>query len=54
MFRWPWKANTDAMLDALPWQEALAQPIFTLLDGEEQQALTMLARGFLQDRKSVV
>lgn len=53
MFRWPWKANTDAMLDALPWQEALAQPIFTLLDGEEQQALTVLARGFLQQKKLV-
>lgn len=53
MFRWPWKANTDAMLDALPWQDGLAQPIFILLDADEQQALIQLARRFLQQKKLV-
>ncbi|WP_130835342.1 DgsA anti-repressor MtfA [[Erwinia] mediterraneensis] len=53
MFNWPWKANHDAMLAELPWQQGLAQPVFTLLNHDEQQALIALARRFLQHKRVV-
>ncbi len=51
MFKWPWNAQVDATVTALPWQQALAQPIFTLLTAEEQSTLTALAQRFLQQKK---
>ncbi|MBS6035346.1 MAG: DgsA anti-repressor MtfA [Pantoea sp.] len=53
MFKWPWKTHNDPALGALPWQPGLAQPIFTLLSEEEQQALVHLAQRFLQQKKLV-
>ncbi len=52
MFKWPWNAQVDTTVTALPWQQALAQPIFSLLTTEEQSALTTLAQRFLQQKKS--
>ncbi|MDI9223537.1 DgsA anti-repressor MtfA [Pantoea sp. EA-12] len=51
MFKWPWNAQVDATVTALPWQQALAQPIFSLLTAEEQSTLTALAQRFLQQKK---
>ncbi|MGK3113307.1 DgsA anti-repressor MtfA [Candidatus Pantoea formicae] len=51
MFKWPWNAQVDTTVTALPWQQALAQPIFSLLDVDEQVALTALAQRFLQQKK---
>ncbi|QDY43669.1 DgsA anti-repressor MtfA [Candidatus Pantoea soli] len=51
MFRWPWSAQIEASVAALPWQAALAQPIFSLLTDDEQLALIALARRFLQQKK---
>jgi MtfA peptidase len=53
MFKWPWKTQNDTLLAALPWQQGLAQPIFSLLSEDEQQALTALAQRFLQQKKLV-
>lgn len=53
MFNWPWKTNIDETLAALPWQQGLAQPIFTLLTDEEQHALVVLAQRFLTQKKLV-
>ncbi|TPV33542.1 DgsA anti-repressor MtfA [Pantoea anthophila] len=53
MFKWPWKTQNDTLLAALPWQQGLAQPIFSLLSEDEQQALTVLAQRFLQQKKLV-
>ena len=54
MFKWPWKTQNDTLLAALPWQQGLSQPIFSLLSEDEQQALTALAQRFLQQKKLVV
>lgn len=51
MFKWPWNAQVDATVTALPWQQALAQPIFSLLTAAEQSTLTALAQRFLQQKK---
>ncbi len=51
MFKWPWNAQVDTTVTALPWQQALAQPIFSLLTPDEQSALTTLAQRFLQQKK---
>lgn len=51
MFKWPWNAQVDATVTALPWQQALAQPVFSLLTAEEQSTLTGLAQRFLQQKK---
>lgn len=51
MFKWPWSAQVDTAVTALPWQQALAQPIFSLLNADEQRALTQLAQRFLQQKK---
>lgn len=51
MFKWPWSAQPDAAVTALPWQQALAQPIFSLLMPDEQQMLIALAQRFLQQKK---
>ncbi|TPE15741.1 DgsA anti-repressor MtfA [Pantoea vagans] len=53
MFKWPWKTQNDTLLAALPWQQGLSQPIFSLLSEDEQQALTALAQRFLQQKKLV-
>ncbi|MEB5705647.1 MULTISPECIES: DgsA anti-repressor MtfA [Pantoea] len=53
MFKWPWKTQNDTLLAALPWQQGLAQPIFSLLSEDEKQALTALAQRFLQQKKLV-
>lgn len=53
MFKWPWKANAEVALAELPWQQALAQPIFTLLTHDEQRALALLAQRFLLQKKLV-
>jgi len=53
MFKWPWKTHNDTMLAALPWQQALSQPVFSPLDESEQQALVELAKRFLQQKKLV-
>ncbi|KKB04267.1 DgsA anti-repressor MtfA [Pantoea anthophila] len=53
MFKWPWKTQNDTLLAALPWQQGLAQPIFSLLSEDEQKALTALAQRFLQQKKLV-
>ncbi|BAN95370.1 hypothetical protein E05_06040 [Plautia stali symbiont] len=39
MIKWPWRAQKDAAVTALPWQQALGQTIFSLLSSDEQQAL---------------
>lgn len=53
MFKWPWKTQNDTLLAALPWQQGLSQPIFSLLSEDEQQALIALAQRFLQQKKLV-
>lgn len=54
MFTWPWKTHVDTALAELPWQQGLAQPIFTLLTDDEQQALVLLAQRFLSQKKLVL
>lgn len=51
MFKWPWHAQIETSVLALPWQQALAQPIFSLLDPDEKTALVTLAQRFLQQKK---
>lgn len=51
MIKWPWRAQKDAAVTALPWQQALGQPIFSLLNSDEQQALVALAQRFLLQKK---
>ncbi|MDO6408833.1 DgsA anti-repressor MtfA [Pantoea phytobeneficialis] len=51
MFKWPWHAQVETSVAALPWQQALAQPIFSLLDENEQTSLIALAQRFLQQKK---
>ena len=51
MFKWPWSAQVDTTVAALPWQQALVQPIFSMLSADEQQALTALAHRILQQKK---
>lgn len=51
MFKWPWHAQVETSVAALPWQQALAQPIFSLLEENEQAALIVLAQRFLQQKK---
>ncbi len=51
MFKWPWNGQNDAAVIALPWQQALAQPIFSLLTRDEQHALARLAQRFLRLKK---
>ncbi len=51
MFKWPWSAQVETSIAALPWQPALAQPIFSLLSEEEHQALIAMAQRFLQQKK---
>ncbi|MDL4916130.1 MAG: DgsA anti-repressor MtfA [Enterobacterales bacterium endosymbiont of Blomia tropicalis] len=53
MFNWPWKTHVEPSLAALPWQQGLAQPIFTLLTDDEQRALVLLAQRFLSQKKLV-
>lgn len=53
MFKWPWKTHNDRLV-ALPWQQGLAQPIFSPLSEAEQQMLVALATRFLQQKKLVV
>ncbi|WP_243077673.1 DgsA anti-repressor MtfA [Pantoea sp. MQR6] len=54
MFTWPWKTHVDSALAELPWQQGLAQPIFTLLTDDEQRALVLLAQRFLSQKKLVL
>lgn len=51
MFKWPWNAQVDTTVTTLPWQQALAQPIFSLLTAEEQTTLIALAQRFLHQKK---
>jgi len=53
MFKWPWKTHNDTTLAALPWQQGLAQPVFSLLDEADKQALVALAKRFLQQKTLV-
>jgi MtfA peptidase len=53
MFKWPWKNDNRTLLADLPWRQALAQPVFSWLDEEEQQALIAMAQRFLQQKKLV-
>ncbi|MBP2167204.1 Mlc titration factor MtfA (ptsG expression regulator) [Erwinia toletana] len=53
MIKWPWKANTEESLSSLPWQRALAVPIFAPLSAADQQALQKMAARFLQQKRLV-
>ncbi|MCG7388379.1 MULTISPECIES: DgsA anti-repressor MtfA [Pantoea] len=53
MFKWPWKNDNRASFVELPWQQGLAQPVFSWLDEDEQQALIAMAQRFLQQKKLV-
>ena len=51
MIKWPWKEK--AAPAPLPWEQALAAPIFASLQPEEEQALVQLAQRFLQQKRLV-
>ncbi|WP_437616133.1 DgsA anti-repressor MtfA [Erwinia sp. V71] len=53
MIKWPWKANSDDPLSELPWQQALAVPVFAALTPADEQALVRMAQRFLQQKRLI-
>ncbi|MFS2221388.1 DgsA anti-repressor MtfA [Pantoea sp. B65] len=53
MIKWPWKANTEEPFSSLPWQQALAVPIFASLSPADEQALVRMAQRFLEQKRLV-
>lgn len=53
MFKWPWKLRDEETSAGLPWQEALAVPVFSALDDSEKRTLIHLAERFLQLKRIV-
>ncbi|TKI02561.1 DgsA anti-repressor MtfA [Martelella alba] len=53
MMKWPWKSSVPSPETRALWQEALAIPLFSPLNTEEQQKLTVFAEKFLQQKKLV-
>lgn len=51
MIKWPWKEKVSPA--PLPWQQALASPIFASLQPDEEQTLVQLAQRFLQHKRLV-
>ncbi|UCB30647.1 DgsA anti-repressor MtfA [Duffyella gerundensis] len=53
MIKWPWKSQAEEALAALPWQQALSAPLFSVLSDQEQQQLIALASQFLRQKRLV-
>ncbi|MEI2263984.1 DgsA anti-repressor MtfA [Erwinia sp. CGal63] len=52
MIKWFWKSD-EAVIDELPWQQAMAIPLLGALSEAEQQKLIRLASRFLQQKRLV-
>ena len=52
MIKWPWKTEEDAP-ESVPWQQAMAIPLFGALTEAEQHSLIHLAGRFLQQKRLV-
>lgn len=53
MIKWPWKANSEDPIAELPWQQALAVPLFAALTSSDEQALVRMAQRFLQQKRLI-
>jgi Mlc titration factor MtfA (ptsG expression regulator) len=53
MIKWPWKANQTQEERLAQWQEALAIPLLSPLDEQEQQQLVKVASQFLQLKRLI-
>lgn len=53
MIKWPWKNQAEEAIAALPWHQALAAPLFTVLSPAEQQQLVDMAQQFLRQKRLV-
>lgn len=51
MIKWPWKEKVSSA--PLPWEQALAVPIFASLQPDEEQALVQQAQRFLHQKRLV-
>ncbi|PKH24759.1 DgsA anti-repressor MtfA [Enterobacterales bacterium CwR94] len=52
MLKWPWKTHVSPAAE-LPWQQALAVPLFSTLTAPERQQLITLADAFLKQKQLV-